>query len=436
MKNCTERPRKTLINYFYTGFVILAIGAPYLHSQNHAQDLATKDIVGPFVAEALQSSPALKAADKRYLAAKQTIVSAGILPNPKIQITHFVESIQTRTGPQRQALTLQQPVPWLGERDSKRDAARSKSDALWHAYVAQQFTLIEKVSRQVLEVAFLDKAIGITNENIGLIRRLETIVEDKIKAGGNLSDLLKLQVEVQRFEDLAAKQETMRTVAAATLQSLLGRRSATLLPTFNWDVPDRIQGNSQQWLQAIPERSPELAILRSLENSQAARQRIARFASKPEFSVGLNYIRTGEALGTDTLGSGKDPWALMVGVSLPIWGKANNAIAMEASLQTEAVRAQIKDLELKLLAEGSGWIAKLEDAQNRIQRYQTKLLPLARQSQEIMESAYQAGNASILDLIDSERQLLNLETEYWRSAADGWRARWKLAIISGGLWLN
>lgn len=403
---------------------------------DQAKVLATQDIVGPYVSEALQNNPGLKAADQRYLAAKQTVISSGALPNPKIQLTHFVESIQTRTGPQEQALMLQQPIPWLGKLSSKREMARSKSDALWHAYAAQQFKLVDQVSKQVLEVAFLDKAIEITNENIELLKRLETIVEDKVKAGGNLSDLLRLQVETQRFEDLEAKQVTMRTAATATLQSLLGNSATEADLVIDWAAPTNLQGNIEQWLDAIPERSPQIAMLRSLENSQAARERLSRFASKPDFSVGLNYIRTGDSLNPSTPDNGKDPWALMVGVSLPIWGKANNAIALQASLEKEAVGAQIEDLELKLQGEGRAWIAKLEDSQERIQRYETSLLPLARQAQEITESGYQSGTASILDLIDSDRQLLKLETEYWRAAADAWQARWKLATLSGGLWLN
>ena len=126
----------------------------------------------------------------------------------------------------------------------------------------------------------------------------------------------------------------------------------------------------------------------------------------------------------------------LVGVSLPIWSKAKNALSLQASLETDALAARIADLELELAAEGKAWVAKLSDAQTRIQRYDSNLLPLARQAQEIAESSYQSGKASILDLIDSDRALLKLETEYWRAASQAWLARWKLATLSGGLWLD
>lgn len=440
MKRFTQRSRKVIANTINTGLAILAFGAPDLplrgDSPSGVVDLTGEDVVGPFVVEALENNHGLIAADKRYLAAKESIVSAGALPNPKVQLTSFVESIQTRTGPQEQALMLQQPIPWVGKIDERRAVARSKSDALWHAYAAQQFDLVDQIANRVLEAAFLDKAIGITNENIGILERLESIVEGKVKAGGNLSDLLRLQLEIQSFEDLVAKQETMRTEAEARLQSLIGRRAGDASLSVAWDAPERVEADSQRWLQAIAERSPRIAMLVSLENSEVARERLASLASKPDFSVGINYIRTGDASNPEMPDSGRDPWAFMIGVSLPIWGKANNAIALQASLEKEAISAQIRDLEVKLFGEGRAWIAKLEDAEKRIQRYSTNLLPLARQSQEIIESGYRAGTNSILDLIDSDRQLLKLETEYWRAAADAWIARWKLATLSGGLWLN
>lgn len=401
-----------------------------------ASQLSSRDIVGPYITSALQHNPALLAAEKRYEAARQSIEFAGALPNPRFQLTHFVEAIQTRTGPQRQALSLQQPIPWPGTQDRKRQIARTQSEALWHAYANQQFMLIDEISKQALEVAFLDRAIEITRKNTVLLNRLEQIVEEKVKAGADLSDLLRLQLEIQRFEDTLAKQQSLRRQNQALLQSLIGQNTAKKIPSASWQAPTAIAASSQQWLDAIPDRSPQIAMLRALAQSLESRERLAQFTSKPDFTVGLNYLRTGDALNPSTAGSGNDPWALLVGVSLPIWSKANNAISLQAALEKDAIDAEIQNLELTLHAQGNSLIEKLHDSQDRIQRYEANSLPLARQTRAITTSSYQSGKATILDLIDSERTLLQLETEYWRTAADAWRTRWALTTLSGGLWLE
>ena len=406
------------------------------NTPSNARALASNDLLGPIIREALENNPGLLAYETRYNAARQSITAAGVLPNPRIQLTHFVESIQTRTGPQRQAIMLQQPIPWLGKLDSKRDVARAQSESLWHAYSAQQFVILDQVAETALEIAYLDKAIAITEQNLHLLGQLEAIVEERVRSGGDLNSLLRLQVEIESFQDLVSRQETTREVASAKLAALIGNSLNSHSPNRNWDAPSPTTEDQIGWLSAIPQRNPQIAMLRALANSNAARERLASFANRPDFTVGLNYIRTGDASNPATTDSGKDPWALMIGVSLPIWGNANNAIELQASLEKDAVLAQIEELELRLHAQGKGWIAKLNDATRRIQRYDSKLLPLARQASEITRSSYQSGKASILDAIDSERTLLKLETEYWRAAADAWQAKWKLATLSGGLWLE
>lgn len=403
---------------------------------DNAKALENRDIVGPFIAQALRSNHGLKAADLRYQAARASIDSVASLPNPKVQLSHFVESIQTRTGPQRQSLMLQQPLPALGKLSRKREIARASADALWQAYISRQFELVDRVAAVALEIAFLDKAIEIDARNLELLERLQAIVEDRVRAGADLSDLLKLQVETERARDLIARDKTERFRHATKLQALLGDGSVTAIRRINWSAPSDIANDSEQWLSSISNRSPQLALLRTTERSQEARERLTGLAERPDVTIGLNYIRTGDALDPFAPDAGKDPWALMVGLSLPIWSKANNALSLQASLETDALAARIAELELELVGEGRAWIAKLNDAQSRIQRYDSNLLPLARQAQEIAESSYQSGKASILDLIDSDRALLKLETEYWRAASQAWLARWKLATLSGGLWLE
>ena len=424
---------------FCLGLATLAT-IPPIYSQvpdsSVPEALLQKDIVGPYILEALQNNTGILAQEKRYQAARASITSARALPNPRVQITHFVESIQTRTGPQRQGIQLQQPFPAMGTLGRRTDIARTHAEALWNAYAIQQFKLMDEVVEAVFDLAYIEKSIEITHKNIDLLQRLESIAEDRVKSGASLTDLLRLQVEIERHFDSVSKQETQRDSTGYRLESLLGRDPTGRPFILDWEAPQPLEINAQRWISYVRENSPEIAMLRSIESSQEARERLAKLANRPELSVGLNYLRTGDALNPATSGSGDDPWAIMVGVSLPVWGKANNAIGIAASLEKDAVSAQILNQERGLIGNGMSWIAKLEDSQKRIQRFETKLIPLVRQVQEITESSYQSGNASALDLIDSDRALLQQEIEYWRAAANAWIARWKLATLSGGLWLN
>lgn len=430
-----------------TSFKALAATLPFLLSVRLiAQDphdpeqilekLASGDIAGPFVAEALRNNPSLSTAEQRYEAARAAIPATAALPNPTVQLTHFVESIQTRTGPQRQAIMLQQPLPWLGKLDRQRSAARARSESLWHAYLSQQFKVVDTVSKQVLELAYLDKAISISEQNLTLFQRLEVVVENKVKGGGELADLLRVQVEIEKIHDSIDRLKTKQSIANALLDTSLGHEPNKHSRSISWTAPDPVEGDDEQWYKALVQYSPNLAMLRSLTESEAARNELSQLANRPDFSIGLNYIRTGDALNPDTPDSGTDPWAIMVGVSLPIWGKSNNAVQQQAALELEALETQIEEERLELLGKAAAQIALLRDSENRIHRYDTTLIPLAKQTREITQKSYESGKSDLLDLIESERVLLELETQYWRAAADAWQARWKLATLSGGLWLE
>ncbi len=428
-------PAPHCVAAFATALTAFAVSAPrYTRAAEEMAPAATLElsrhpVVGLFIAEALQANPGLDAHRLRYEAARQTIVSARALPDPRIQITQFVESIETRVGPQRNALMVQQPLPWPGKRNARQEDAAAQAEALWHAYANQQLAVVEEVAILALEIAALDKSIEIQEENLDLLGQLQSVADERVRAGAKLTDLLRVQMEISQWEDQTARLRAERIAKASRLLALLGREP-------NGDLPlPPLQGDPREWAQQLESRNPQLAMLRKLEASKTARERLARLSTRPELSVGVNYINTGEAANPAMApDSGKDPWAIMIGFSLPIWGKANESVVAQAGLETDATRAQIEDLKLTLSAKARALIATIRDAESRLDRFESSLLPLARQAREINESSYRSGQLTILELIDSERSLLRLETEYWKAAADAWIARWRLATLSGGYW--
>ena len=50
----------------------------------------------------------------------------------------------------------------------------------------------------------------------------------------------------------------------------------------------------------------------------------------------------------------------------------------------------------------------------------------------VTRAAYRAGTTRLLDLIDSERSLLNFELSYWRAVRDYAQAKARLEALVGG----
>jgi outer membrane protein TolC len=68
-------------------------------------------------------------------------------------------------------------------------------------------------------------------------------------------------------------------------------------------------------------------------------------------------------------------------------------------------------------------LALLDDANRRLRLYGDELLALAEQAVENSRTSYEGGRTGILEVIDSERSLLELQLLYWRAAADAWQHR-------------
>jgi cobalt-zinc-cadmium efflux system outer membrane protein len=107
-----------------------------------------------------------------------------------------------------------------------------------------------------------------------------------------------------------------------------------------------------------------------------------------------------------------------VGVTVPIWRDKLQAAVRQASQETtaqqEARAALVNDLEF----EGRDRVSRLHTLADQIQLFQDVLLPQAREAQRSTEGAYETGQVGVLDLLDSERLLLEVRLANARQRAD------------------
>ncbi|MCB1124150.1 MAG: TolC family protein [Verrucomicrobiae bacterium] len=388
--------------------------------------------LAPFLATDLQSyleqaqaaNPQLKAFEARYQAASRRIPQLSALPDPMLQVTHFVESVQTRTGPQENLFMLSQRIPWFGKLSSRETMATAEAEALWFAYQNQQLSLARTVALQFYEYAYTGIAEQLTEENLALLTDLEPVVEEKVRAGGDLNALLRLKVEIGKMTDKVQSLKQKRRVQSAQLCELLALPADTVLPWPKWREPTIETVDGAVLIPAIETNHPELQMLERQLTSAEARQEIARLESSPDFTLGVNYIQVGNpVVNPTTPHAGKDPWSVSFAINLPIWGKKNSAAKEEALLGKRAIESEYQNRLNALKAQLTASIAQLDDANRRHTLYGDQLLTLAEQAVENSQSSYEGGRTGILEVIDSERSLLELQLLHRRAEADALQQR-------------
>lgn len=402
--------------------LLLALILP-IDARTEEASSSVTDLKG-YLSRAQVANPDLMAFKARYEAAMQRIPQATALPDPMLQVTHFVESVQTRTGPQENIFMVSQRLPWFGKLQSRADAASAEAEALWFAFQNRQLALARTVSIAFFDYGFTGRAITLTRQNLQWLTELEPIIEEKVRGGGEINPLLRLKVEAGKVTDNLASLQQKRVAQSARLAGLLAVPGDHLFPWPTLNLPPTDLPEAATLLDAVANNNPELKRIKRKMHSAEARVKNARLAGYPDVTLGFNYIQVGDPeVNPSTPDAGTDPWGVTASLNIPLWTGKNRSAQAEAIAGKRALGHEYANKMNTLQAELLASLALLKDANRRLQLYGEELLDLAEQAAENSRASYESGRTGILEVIDSERSLLDLQLLSWLAAADAWKQR-------------
>ena len=372
-----------------------------------------------YLARAALQSPALEAAFNRWRAAGEEPARAGALPDPTLTYERFIREVETRAGPQRNALQIAQKIPWFGTLGLRAEAADHAAQAARHAYEGAKLALFRRVRDAYAEYYYLARATEIARENAALLKGLEEVVRTRYRHNlTGQADLIRLQVELGRVRDRVRSLVDMRAAAMARLAAAVGLPVGTDLPApRELDTPgvELKDGQLIAWAMAS---SPAL----KGDAAEIARRKsevhLARKAYWPDLTLGVKWIDTSHSVGGMPIDDGKDPVLAMVSVNVPIWrNKLAAGVRQSRYRQLAAVKVRA-DRADRLAADVSEAAFRARDARAKIDLYRRLLVPRATESLKATTAAFSAGTAGFSDLIDAQRVLLEFSLIQERARAD------------------
>jgi outer membrane protein TolC len=393
-------------------------------------------VLEEYILAGLARNRDLKAAFVEWKAAFRKISLDFSLPDPQFEYTNYIEPVETRVGPQKNAYALTQKIPlpdklWLRKKKQFRD-----SESLYFRFLQKKLEVAYKITYFYYEYAYLSKAIVLTGENIQLLKQFEKVIRAKYATGiAENQDLLKVQTEIEKMENEYQSLEEMRLPLQARLNALMDLPADTVLPrpeeSFD-DVHEEALSNELiPALEQLEKSNPELLSLRQEIQKNREGEKLARREYFPDLTVKLAAIATGDALEPDTIDSGNDPVMLMFSVNVPIWFGKNSAGIGAAEAMVKSAGNRLKDRKNQLAAEVYYVIYKLRDNLRQARLYHSALIPRAMQTLNATKSAYEAGKVDFLSLIDSERTLLQFQLSYYKYASQYLQSAAKLRKILG-----
>lgn len=369
-----------------------------------------------YVRWALYHSPELESAYQRWVVATERVPQVGALPDPRLSVGFFANEAETRVGAQQARIGISQRLPWLGALRASQDAAAGEARAAWTRYKAVELSLTRRVVSALYAMHELDATIEITRESLGLLSSFEDSVRSRYRVGaGSHPDLVRTQVELGMLEDRILSLESSRPVLVARLNALLDREYNAPIATIEELPVLALDTSLEQLIAHASSANLTIVALSELVRAQQARTQSARYAGRPELTVGIETIFTDDAINPSIPESGDDPLLLSFSVNLPIWREKYDAQVRESIAQRLALSRQLESARNDLSTRIAQAHFDYTDAQRRVGFYTHTLIPKAGESIQSTLAAFRTGGSGITDLLDAQRTLLEFKLSALRA---------------------
>ena len=382
---------------------------------------------------AVERNPKVSAAKARWQATIEQYPQVTALPDPMFMYGYFLRSVETRVGPQRHRVSFSQAFPYPGTLDAAGEVVKKaiEIERVKHEQVIRDLIVELKLSYH--ELAYLQRAVELTRQNHELVVSILTIATARYAEGkATLNDVLKAQSQLAQLEYDFILLEELQRVEHANINGVLSVPSTTPLGAtvpVAYEPLDVTLADVEK--QALAKRQ-ELRIAALTIEKATDRIALAELQTKPMLKFDLMTIETGESLMLDAPGSGKNPFSIGFGVTIPWSSLKNSSKVREAQQNHEVVTANKRVLEDETKVALQKVYFRLENARRLVELYETTLIPQAGAAIEVAETWHQEGPKSITGFLETQSVWLNFNLARLRAIADYQQNVARLEKLVGG----
>jgi cobalt-zinc-cadmium efflux system outer membrane protein len=372
------------------------------------------------LALALQHNWDLGAARTDVAVAKAGERTAHEWPNPALSVTtthvHADGGDATRQGDTfwtrsyDSVAQLAQTLDLANQRSARSHEARAATQGARARLADTRRTIVASTVRAYAAAALAEANARIAEDSAGYLRDEARIADVRWHAGDlSRSDLDQIQIAAARLELDA------RSARAAALNERLGLEQVIGLPAPSGEVAlaDSLEALAQGAL-----TSPDSAVQGVRPDLAAARADLARTAADARLQRALRIPAPTLAIQAEhvppdrpnTVGAG-------VALTLPFWNRNAGAIA-SADAQHEAAAREVRRVAALVAADLVAARASFQEAAQRWRRYRDELRPRSDSIRRAVSLAYEKGGASLVDLLQAQRNDNDVRLEAMRAAND------------------
>ena len=339
-------------------------------------------------------------------AAEADALEAGLWSNPTLDYIH--DRTNGAPGTLEQIWQINQTLDIAGRRNLKRESGERKVDAVRAGNAARRGQLAATIRRNFFELLRKQESVQAMEAWAQRFAHVDSVI-GKLKKSGEISgyDRRRFARERQAAEARLATERSELVRQRERLLALIGRQGAaydavagTLLP----DAPPSLDAS----LTRLAGR-PDLRALAHLAEAAELEGKAAARGWIPEVTLGVGTKRVNENSGA----------LIALSIPLPVFDR-QQAADYRTAAQAQSARAEYRINQVRAEGELRGLHHQLEQLIAATAQYRQQAVVPSADLVRIAESAYQAGESTILELLDAYKGALEAET----TALDlEWKAR-------------
>lgn len=369
----------------------------------------------------LQRNHELQLARHAVAGADADIAIAGAAPNPILSLgsARLGPGAGPNADPLRKRAETSVGVSQLFERGNKREIRVQAAQQNAAAARGDQLD-VERQQRVALGRAYYDLVLAqekyrIATDTSGLFDKTLQAAERRVQAGDlSRADLARLNVDALRARNEVQSVQLEQQKAQVALAYLVGleRAARSIRAAQGWPAIRPLAAASE--IERVVERRADVRAAQARLLAADRNRDLALALRTRDVTAGVQFDHTPADVTRNSVG---------FSVSVPLFTRYYfQGEIRRASADYLAAQAGLERTRAAAISEISGATATLENAAERVRRFQNALLAAADQAANGAELAYTRGAIGVMDLLDSRRQLYATRLESVAALADYARA--------------
>src|SRR5487761_117642 len=412
-------PLRVLPHVLYALFLALVFVSAGFAQEATSRQSQTITPLKQLLAEAERNNPQIHAARQGWEAARQIPSQVSTLPDPQFTVQQVnVGSPRPFAGYTNSdfayvGLGVSQDFPYPGKLRLRGEIAERDADVVKDQYASVRRAVLAEVKSDYFQLAYLSKALGMLEGDGALLKQVEQAADARYRSGvGTQQDLIQAQLEQTKLLEEITSRHLEVSKREAELKQLLNRSqdSPDIEPAELSETP--LAQTFDDLLAATNTQNPDIAAAQRMVEKQALQVKLARKDFYPDFNIQYMWQRTDPA-------QYRAYYMLTLGVRVPIYaGRRQRPELAEAQAGRLRAHSEYEAESQQVASDLRAEYVTVQQTANLLNIYHEGLGPQSRAEFQAGLAAYESNREDFRALLASFLDVLHLDEEYWRNAAE------------------